>query len=255
MKKILAAILVSTIFGMTSFTGAVSYRIQPQSETQIQYTQTASEPGTKTTIASPYKNMSYEQLYDFVNTIGNNIVRSNNINKNIKFKVNMEQMDNAYTDIEDTVTVYKGLVECCETPDELAFVIGHELGHASQNHVIKTAGANAAGNIAVNAATYATSVATKESAFSQLAIRLASFFSSLFSSAAQNKYSRTHEFDADIFGIDYMVKAGYNPMASISIMNKIGENYQDFWLDHPSTDKRLSAMKAHIKKNYPKYMK
>ena len=252
MKKILAAILVSTVIGTITIVGAASYTIQPQTETPTQITQTVQEAKT---IVSPYKNMSYEQLYDLVNTIGNNIVKSNKIKKNINFKIDMEQMDNAYTDIENTVTVYKGLIECCETPDELAFVIGHELGHASKNHVIKTAGANAAGNIAVNAATYATSVATKESAFSQLAIKLASIFSSLFSSAAQNKYSRTHEFDADTLGIDYIVKAGYNPMAAISIMNKIGENYQDFWVDHPSTDKRLNAMTTHIKKNYPKYLK
>ena len=68
------------------------------------------------------------------------------------------------------------------------------------------------------------------------------------------KLSRKDEFEADLTGVDLMVKAGYNPLASIAIMNKIGENYVDFWADHPSTDKRVVMMYDYVKEKYPSYL-
>ncbi|MBR6099559.1 M48 family metalloprotease [bacterium] len=244
MKKVLlSALCISILFGCNlSMNQAIA--AETQTNTSIE----------KIQVVSPYKNMSYEELTDLVNTIGNNLVKSNNIKKNITFKVDMQDIDNASTDIENTVTVYKGIIDCCENADELAFIIGHELGHASSNHVIKAVGANVAGNAFVNAFKSIVSWFTKSSSVSDIALKGADIGSNLASTAAQNKYSRVHEFDADLLGIDYVTKAGYNPNAAMSIMTKIGENYPDFWIDHPSTDKRTKAMKEHIQENYSKYL-
>ena len=195
-------------------------------------------------------NLSVADLNTMVNKIGDKLVNSNRINKNVKFIVNSGTIVNATTGITNNITVYKGLREYCENEDELAFVIGHELGHATSSHVLKTYGINVTTGIASEYAKmklsekignkwgrWATNIAIDQT-----------------TGAVQNKISRGQEKDADLLSIDYVVAAGYNPLAGISIMNKIGNNYADFWSDHPSTDKRVISMYKYIKEKYPDYL-
>lgn len=75
---------------------------------------------------------------------------------------------------------------------------------------------------------------------------------------AMNFNARPYEYKADIVGIDLMVKAGYNPIAMITIMNKIsGErvfSLHHILRQHPATSKRLMNDYKHIYKNYPQYL-
>ena len=69
--------------------------------------------------------------------------------------------------------------------------------------------------------------------------------------------SKSYEYKADLSGIDYMVNAGYNPIAMITLMNKIGiESVWDCGLEisHPKTSKRLMKDYEYIYKKYPKYL-
>lgn len=64
--------------------------------------------------------------------------------------------------------------------------------------------------------------------------------------------ARGYEYKADLKGIDLMVNAGYNPIAAISVSNKImPESPWDFFTTHPVSSKRLFEMYKHIYKNYP----
>ena len=69
--------------------------------------------------------------------------------------------------------------------------------------------------------------------------------------------SKAYEYKADEKGIDYMVKAGYNPIAMITVMNKIGgENIFDWgtFTSHPKTSTRLMKDYEYIYKKYPNYL-
>lgn len=66
--------------------------------------------------------------------------------------------------------------------------------------------------------------------------------------------SRQYEYKADLNGVDMMVKAGYNPIAAITLLNKIvPESPLDFGIrtSHPRTSKRLLAIYKYIYKKYP----
>lgn len=66
--------------------------------------------------------------------------------------------------------------------------------------------------------------------------------------------SKEYEIKADLQGIDFMAKAGYNPVAAITFANKsMPEDYWDVWLltSHPKTSKRLMNMYKYIYKKYP----
>ncbi len=69
--------------------------------------------------------------------------------------------------------------------------------------------------------------------------------------------SKSYEHKADLLAIDYMVNAGYNPIAMITVMNKIGsESVWDwgiFW-SHPKTSSRLLKDYEYIYVKYPKYL-
>lgn len=74
---------------------------------------------------------------------------------------------------------------------------------------------------------------------------------------AINANSKKYEQKADLNGIDYMVKAGYDPIAAITMGNKIfGEPIWDwgFTYLHPKGSKRLIDMYKYIYVKYPQYL-
>lgn len=69
--------------------------------------------------------------------------------------------------------------------------------------------------------------------------------------------SKSYEHKADLKGVDYMVNAGYNPVAMITVLNKIsGESIWDcgFLWSHPKTSSRLLKIYEYIYTKYPKYL-
>lgn len=70
-----------------------------------------------------------------------------------------------------------------------------------------------------------------------------------------NKFNSKHyEYKSDLMSIDFMVKAGYNPIAAITCSNKFMPEYQwdfGFMFSHPKTSKRLMAMYKYIRVKYP----
>jgi len=69
--------------------------------------------------------------------------------------------------------------------------------------------------------------------------------------------NKKYEYKADLKAIDYMVKAGYNPIAAIIISNKIFDEPLWDWgflSLHPTGSKRLIKMYEYIYKKYPSYL-
>lgn len=191
-----------------------------------------------------------------INQIGQKLMQAAGIQKNVYFVYSTDATVNAQTEFNGTVTVYKGIMGCCENEDELAFVIGHELGHADGYHVAKA--------VAVDTAlTYGANEAQK-ALNNNISSKLNSFglTKGTWSNAAVNKaqelgnatYSKAHENDADLNAVDYLVKCGYNPLAGISVLNKLDGTYPDLFADHPSTDKRVQNIYNYVKQKYPQYI-
>ena len=74
---------------------------------------------------------------------------------------------------------------------------------------------------------------------------------------AMNLNSKNYEYKSDLKAIDYMVKAGYDPISAIIIGNKIFEEPLYDWgflATHPKGSKRLLAMYKYIYRKYPQYL-
>lgn len=173
-----------------------------------------------------------------VNNIGNKLLRANNVNYDIEFKVSNEEDVNAYANLDKEIYVYKGLLEFVDNDEELAGVIGHEMGHIINGHCAKQGVLGTAINVFAN-------MMSKNETVTAIGTTL-----------AQSKLSRNDEFEADITGVDLMTKAGYNPLAMVSLLNKIsGDAYIDILQTHPSGEKRILNVYNYTEYNYSSKLK
>ena len=170
-----------------------------------------------------------------VNTIGNKIVQANGVKHTIEFKVSDEADINAYANLNKEVYVYRGLLEYVTDDQELAAVISHEVGHIVNGHC-KKQGVLGTG---INLIAYKAAQTMNQTAVA------------VGQQLANSKMSRNDEFEADLTGADLMTKAGYNPLAMISVLNKICGNYVDIFETHPSGEKRLLNIYNYVEYNYP----
>jgi len=176
-----------------------------------------------------------------VNTIGSKILKANNINHTIEFKVSEEDTINAYANIDKEVFVYKGLLEYVDTDDELAGVISHEMGHIINGHCAKQGVLN---SIIATIGSIFKPTTTAGTVTNQIGQQLAS-----------SKISRNDEFEADLTGVDLMTKGGYNPLGMVSLLSKISQSYLDILQSHPSGEKRIQNAYDYVNYNYPSYVK
>lgn len=148
--------------------------------------------------------------------IGNKIINANKLNNRIVLRVNRNpRVINAYASyIDKSVNIYTGILPYFDNDDELAAVISHEIGHCLDFY---------------------------EGGISRWLI-------------AMRFNSKSYETKADLVGIDLMVKAGYNPVASITMGTKaLDESFWDdflFW-SHPKGSKRTLEEYKYIYVKYP----
>lgn len=174
-----------------------------------------------------------------VNNIGQKILKANGLPDAITFKVSDDETINAYANIYKEVYVYRGLLEYVQSDDELAGVIAHELGHIVNAHCAKQS--------VINVISTALQPTTQNEKLN-LTLQAAQQLSLL-------KVSRNDEYEADRTAVDLLVKAGINPLSTISVLNKICGNYFDLLQTHPSGEKRLLSIYDYTNYNYPQIIK
>lgn len=78
------------------------------------------------------KDWNSNQAFNIINHIGAKLITNNDIDTKIQFVVVDKEDANASTNINNQISVYSGLLKYVETEDELAYVIGHEMGHVEK---------------------------------------------------------------------------------------------------------------------------
>ncbi len=140
---------------------------------------------------------------------------------------------NAFAMPGGKIGVFTGIFQVADTPDALAAVIGHEVAHLTENHVMARA---------------------KRGTWTELATILGSAATGLGNSVREGvavglslPFDRKQESEADIVGLDYMARAGFDPRASIYLWKnmsalKAGQRPPEFLSTHPSDDRRLDDL-------------
>ena len=131
------------------------------------------------------------------------------------------------------VYVYQGLIAAAETPDELAGVIAHELGHVANRDGTRTV-LQAAGVSLLFGIFLGDFVGGGAVVFAAKTI-------------LQTSYSRKVEAAADAYGVALMTAIGGDPRALGTILTRIAGTTHPgpkILLDHPETSDRVAAIEA-----------
>jgi predicted Zn-dependent protease len=184
------------------------------------------------------------ELRSFVKSVGENIGR-NSDRPNLIYRIEIVDLPdfNAFALPGGFVYVHRGLLERMNSADELASVLGHEIAHVAARHSAAQISKAQLFNIGLLGLTVATRGALQDY----------SGFINLGAALSFNKFSRDDEREADYFGTRYMVRAGYNPGASIDAMKTIQRlqarepSALEVWfMTHPPTSERIVNLNEEI---------
>jgi predicted Zn-dependent protease len=142
------------------------------------------------------------------------------------------------------IYVNRGLIERTQRMDQLAGVLGHEIGHVVRRHSIKQMQQQQGANIGVTLACILTRICDTQA--SQAAIQVGG--TALFA-----KFSRSDEAEADAEGIKNVVRAGISPNGIPEMFEILLQERQsnpsavEGWFStHPMEEDRIAATKAQI---------
>jgi len=178
-------------------------------------------------------------LNNWVNGIADNLKRERaRPDINYTFKIIDTDDINAFSLPGGFIYVNFGLLNFVNSDDELAGVMGHEMGHVERRHVVTLPAKQQAISILVGIL----------SLFSIFAYR----FGGLIGSAALYKISRQDELQADQYGLMLMSRAGYDPNAMVSFMQRLeavegpnGNVLEKYFEDHPDPNARISHLEGY----------
>lgn len=142
---------------------------------------------------------------------------------------------NAYCTIGHNVNVYRGIFNLMPMDDEIAVVIGHELGHGQKDHPLQ--GVKKSLNAAVPA----------EMANAATGGIASGAIGQLYTYTRNVHLSKPMEWEADNLAFDYITHTNYNPGATAAVWQRFLEKYGDMnihWSDHPTcTERRENYVK------------
>lgn len=156
------------------------------------------------------------------------------------------------------IAFYRGILPALHNESGMAFVMGHEVGHAIANHSGErmTAQLGVTGALTLVDALLSGSarVSPEQRGVILGAMGLGAQVGALL------PFSRSHEKEADILGLMYMAKAGYPPRQSLDVWRRMGELSGGgappaFLSTHPSHDARISNLESWLPQARKKYQR
>jgi len=240
------SILVPVIFGLlsscaTSPEGRAQFKLIPDDQMDAMGVQSF-EQIKQQTPQSKDRNIT-----QYVECIANKIIPQ------VKQNPNPEQWEvlvfeddqaNAFALPGNKIGVYTGLLKYAKNQDQLATVIGHEVAHVIAKH----GNERVSSQMATQAGLDLASVLLGGSQDPNNALILAGLGLGV-QFGITLPFSRSHESEADLIGLDLMAKAGFNPEESVPLwenMAQAGSSPPEFMSTHPSGDTRIKQLKERI---------
>ena len=150
------------------------------------------------------------------------------------------------------IFVSRGLLAFMQSEDQLAAVVGHEIGHIVAKHITKRRLSDLFGK----SLGLISAIATGRNELMGVSNDVTAFITS--------GYGRENELEADRLGGEYIAKAGYNPMAVLDALQVLKDQesfsrgvvgrpmaYHGVFSSHPKQDKRLHDAVAYSQRFLP----
>lgn len=186
---------------------------------------------------------------EYVNRLGQNLVRNSDAKVPFTIKVLDTDEVNAFALPGGFFFVNSGLILKADSEAELAAVMAHEIAHVAARHGTRQASRG-------ELAQYATLPLIFAGGWTGYAIYQAA---GVAIPIGFLRFSRAFESEADMLGLQYMYKAGYDPTAFVDFFERIETiekkkpgTLSKVFSTHPMTDDRIQATEANIQTLEPK---
>lgn len=150
------------------------------------------------------------------------------------------------------IVVFSGILSVAQNQHQLAAVLGHEVAHVTEKHPESRHTQRAATSFSVDALALMLGGGYRmqtQAAQSSLA--------TLSTLGLLNPFSRGQETEADIVGLRYMAKAGFDPRESVELWKTMNEKNEsripEYMSTHPSGDTRIEDLISNYAEALPLY--
>lgn len=190
-----------------------------------------------------------EQVQRYVRRVGADVSEVAEREMPYEFAALRSEVPNAFALPGGKVYVTVGLLEVMESERELAAVLAHEVGHIAAQHNVQALQRQVGAGILVDVAVR---VAGDDSG------QAAGKVTQIVTGLGNLRYSRQDEYQADLLGIRYMSRAGYNPWGMVELLTRLeaiggrgGGSLTEFFSTHPLTEKRIAEAEQIVRDNHP----
>lgn len=169
---------------------------------------------SKFQFSNDYGSVQDEELNNYINSVGQSLSKvSHRPDMPYSFRCVNAVYVNAYAFPAGSIAITRGMIINLTSESELAATLGHEIGHVAARHTARVMSKGLVlGGVLTGLLIY---LSVENNPF----IPLASTAAGIGSSLILAKYSRDDERQADALGMEYMVKAMYNPDGMIRLMD------------------------------------
>ncbi len=181
------------------------------------------------------------ELSRYVQRVGNRVASQSGVSLPYQFVVLNNSVPNAWALPGGKIAINRGLLTELKSEAELAAVLGHEAVHAAARHTARQISRSQIMQVGVAA----TAIATSDSDYGNLVAGGAN----LAAQMSLSKYGRSAELESDLYGMQYMSKAGYDPQGAVALQEtfvRLSEGRRSDWLSglfasHPPSRERVQA--------------
>ncbi|MFC7378827.1 M48 family metallopeptidase [Brevundimonas sp. GCM10030266] len=177
-----------------------------------------------------------------IRTVGGRIVQAAGLtDRRWEYALFVSDAPNAFVLPSGKIGVTTSLLALVRNDDQLAAVLGHEVGHVVARHAAERYSTSAATGLVLSgvqgaAGDYGQAAGAIGGLGAQLGVLL--------------PFSRRDELEADRLGVDYMQRAGYRPAESIALWRLMAQQRQgatpEFASTHPSDTTRIAQLEQYI---------
>ena len=208
-------------------------------------------------ILRQYQIYEDEKIQSYVQSIGESLAKkSHRPNLIYRFTVLDSPEINAFALPGGYIYINRGLMAYMSSEEELAAVLGHEIGHVTARHSVRQY-------------SQAQLMGLLSAAIEINSGRTAGDLANLASGALLSGYGREMELEADDLGAQYIYQDGYSPQGMYDVLavlkdqeiysKKVAKqrgveprNYHGVFASHPSNDKRLQEVLDNVSQNFVK---
>jgi len=182
----------------------------------------------------------------YVNLVGRALAQvSNRADIDYYFAVLNTMEPNAFSAPGGYIFITRGILAMSGSEAELAGVLGHEIAHVTEKHILKTLRRS---RLLASISELSTATLGEDP----------HLFDSIMEEVDDKLFTKgldqSMEYEADELGIEYAYRLGYNPSGLLSFQEKLekrlGKEPSVFFKTHPSITKRIQRERKFLREKY-----